>query len=80
MGGRQQLLSFLSRAAEAGAAVICASSNYEQLSQLCHRVLIFSAGRIVSELRGGDISEEAIAERCYQASVKPGTAQESALQ
>ena len=50
-------------AAASGAAVICASSDYEQLAAICSRVLIFVGGRVVATLEGAAISKEAIAER-----------------
>ena len=52
-------------AAEQGAAILCASTDAEQLAAICHRVLIFSRGRVLHELSGADVSKEEIAERCY---------------
>jgi ribose transport system ATP-binding protein len=36
---------------EAGRRSSSASTDYEQLAQLCHRVLVFAAGQVVDELR-----------------------------
>jgi ribose transport system ATP-binding protein len=65
IGARQQIFGMLREAAEAGMAVICASSDYEQLAQICDRVLVIGRGRIVRELRGGEITKERIAEQVY---------------
>jgi ribose transport system ATP-binding protein len=65
VGTRQQVFQIIRAAAAGGASVVCASSDFEQLADLCHRVLIFSRGRIAHELIGDDISKEHIAERCY---------------
>ena len=46
----------------AGAAVICASSDHDQLARLCDRVLVFARGRISAELRGDKVSKQAIIE------------------
>lgn len=54
VGTRQQLFSVIRDCAENGASVLCASSDFEQLADLCHRVLIFNRGRIVDEVRGAD--------------------------
>ncbi len=68
VGARQHLFSALSDAARQGTAVLIASTDYEQLSQICDRVLIFGRGRIVGELVGGEISKSRIAEQCLRSS------------
>jgi ribose transport system ATP-binding protein len=67
IGSRQQILQIIAKVAAAGAAVLVASSEYEELANLCHRVLIFRNGRIARELTGADLSEARIAEQCYLA-------------
>ena len=62
IGARQTVFRQISHAAAAGATVLCASSDYEQLAAICSRVLIFSDGRVVATLRGAEITKEAIAE------------------
>jgi ribose transport system ATP-binding protein len=64
IGAREQLHALIRDAAREGMAVICASSDYEQLALLCDRVLVVADGRVVHEL-AGDLTEEAIAEHCY---------------
>ena len=63
VGARQQVFAAITKAAGKGAAVICASTDYEQLSRICDRVFIFARGRVVRELRGGDASKDRIAEQ-----------------
>ncbi|MEM6744264.1 MAG: sugar ABC transporter ATP-binding protein [Pseudomonadota bacterium] len=65
VGARQDIWDALDRAARDGAAVLVGSTDYEQLAQLCHRVLVLSRGRVMDELQGAALSKEAIAERCY---------------
>ena len=50
VGARQQLLTSLNTAAKAGAAVLLASTDYDQLAQICHRVIIFVRGQATAEL------------------------------
>jgi ribose transport system ATP-binding protein len=64
IGARQTVFHHIRAAAAAGAVVLCASSDYEQLAALCGRVLIFSAGGVVASLEGREISKESIAEAC----------------
>ncbi|GFN33161.1 sugar ABC transporter ATP-binding protein [Paenibacillus xylaniclasticus] len=65
IGARQQLYTHIDNASVSGMAVICSSSDYEQLEQLCTRVLVFSDGQIVSELTGSEITKERIMQCCY---------------
>ena len=65
VGARQQILELLRGVAIGGGAVVCASCDYEQLAQLCDRVLVFGRGRIVSELVGDEVTKTRIAEQCY---------------
>jgi len=44
-----------------------AGEDHEQLAAICDRVLIFSRGKVVSELSGTQISKSGIAQACYQA-------------
>ncbi len=66
VGARQQVYMALAAASDAGSAVICASTDYEQLEQICNRVLVFSRGRVVSELSGNQVTKQQIAEHCYK--------------
>ena len=46
--------------ADQGVACVINSSDAMELAGLCDRVLVFSRGRIIRELKGRDISEESI--------------------
>lgn len=67
VGSREQLLLRIRAAARSGVAVLCASSDPEQLSELCDRVLILVRGGVVAELSGGELTKDLIVERSYQA-------------
>ncbi|MCB8882581.1 sugar ABC transporter ATP-binding protein [Acidisoma cellulosilytica] len=64
VGARQQLFAALDHAAGKGTSILVASTDYEQLAQICDRVLIFARGQVVDVLAGAAISKDAIAERC----------------
>jgi ribose transport system ATP-binding protein len=68
VGARQTLLEQLGKASSQGTSILCASTDAEQLAQICDRVLVFARGRIVSELVGDDVSKETITERCLMSS------------
>lgn len=65
IGARQQLLSAIKRTAQTGAAVLCASSDHEQLADLCDRVLVFVGGSITASLTGSALTKQHISECCF---------------
>jgi len=67
IGARQAIYRLIEKTVkELGMTVICSSSDYEQLEQICDRVLIFVQGRIVSELVGAEITKDRITKLCYE--------------
>jgi ribose transport system ATP-binding protein len=64
-GARQQIFKALDRAAADGTSILCASTDNEQLEQICDRIIVFSKGRPVVELRGDEITRKAITEACF---------------
>jgi ribose transport system ATP-binding protein len=66
VGARQHLFATLAEAASRGIAVLVASTDYEQLEQICDRVLIFARGAVVAQLEGAAISKANIAEQCLR--------------
>jgi len=75
VGAREQIFDVMRDAARAGTAILCASSDYEQLAILSHRVLVFGRGQITAELRGPELTKERITEACYH-SLTPLTTNE----
>ena len=67
VGARQDIWDALDRAAAGGACVLIGSTDYEQLAKLCHRVLVFSRGQIITEISGAALTKDAIAEACFRA-------------
>jgi ribose transport system ATP-binding protein len=68
VGAREQVFAEIRSMAAAGAAIVCASSDHEQLAAICDRVIVLSRGRTVATLAGDAISKPAIAEACYLSS------------
>ncbi len=66
VGARELVFEAIRKATSSGASVICASSDYEQLAILCHRVLVFSDGRVVRTLDGTDVTKDQIARTCLE--------------
>jgi ribose transport system ATP-binding protein len=72
VGAREQVYAAIERMTKAGACVLCASADYEQLTALADRVVVLWRGRAVAELIGKQISKAAIAEACYGANDNSG--------
>ena len=53
------------QAAAHGTAILCASTDYEQLAQICDRVFVFHRGQPVAELSGAGLTKDAIARACF---------------
>ncbi|MBV9289341.1 MAG: sugar ABC transporter ATP-binding protein [Hyphomicrobiales bacterium] len=67
VGARAQVFEGIAAAARSGASILCASSDYEQLTAICDRVLVFNRGAVTEELIGDKINKSAIAQACYRA-------------
>ncbi|HEV7753933.1 MAG TPA: sugar ABC transporter ATP-binding protein [Baekduia sp.] len=65
IGGKEEILRLLRAAADDGVAVLICSSDVEDLTPVCDRVLIVRGGRIGTELTGSDLTTETIAQECY---------------
>src|SRR5207248_645264 len=61
VGARAEIYRILRQVARAGAAVVIVSSDIRELEGLCDRVVVFSSGQVVAELRGNQVTEDAIA-------------------
>jgi ribose transport system ATP-binding protein len=60
VGTKQEIYRLLRQLADAGAAILYYSTDYEELIGCCDRVAVMYDGRIVRELAGAEITEHAI--------------------
>lgn len=68
VGARREIYERLVELCRNGTSVICATSEFEQLETIAHRVLVFDRGRIKTQLAGDDVTKSAIAHACYEES------------
>jgi ribose transport system ATP-binding protein len=64
VGAKKTLFELINRAAKDGCCVVIASSEYEDLAHLCHRVLIVKNGSVSRELSGNQLTTDAITHHC----------------
>jgi ribose transport system ATP-binding protein len=65
IGARREIFKLIRSAVAEGMTVLCATSDYEQLVEMADRVVVINAGRIQSEIRGDDITKDALASAVY---------------
>ncbi len=60
VGTKAEIYALLRRLADAGAAILFYSTDYDELIGCCDRVLVLYDGRVKRELAGGEITEHAL--------------------
>ena len=65
IGARKEIFRLLREAVADGMAVLCATSDYEQLVELADRVLVLENGQVRDELRGAEITKDSLAGSVY---------------
>jgi ribose transport system ATP-binding protein len=71
VGARRDIFGRIVEAARAGMTVLYATSETQDLAELCHRVLVFRDGVVAGELSGEAVTEEAISRMCWAGSATP---------
>lgn len=70
IGARKEIFKLLREAVNEDMAILCATSDYEQLVELADRVLILADGEVREELHGSEITKESMAESIYSQGAK----------
>jgi len=65
VGARVEIYATIRRAADAGAAVVVASSDFDELAGLCDRVVVLASGSVVAEATGADLESEQLQHLAY---------------
>ncbi len=71
VGAKRQIYDVLRQRAEAGAALIVVSTDFEEVAAVCNRVLVFRDGQIAAELNGADITIETLLEQAAGRPAQP---------
>nr|WP_067584604.1 sugar ABC transporter ATP-binding protein [Amycolatopsis rubida] len=67
VGAKESIHHLIVRAAESGCCVLIASTEYEDLADLCDRVLVFHDGRVTTELAGENLNHRQLLHVCMSA-------------
>lgn len=65
IGARREIFKLVRAATAQGMAVLCATSDYEQLVEMADRVVVLDRGRTRHELHGEHITKDALASAVY---------------
>jgi ribose transport system ATP-binding protein len=65
VGARADIYRLIREAADAGAAVVIVSVDFEELERICDRALVVNDGRIVAELHKPHIDHETLTKLAY---------------
>jgi ribose transport system ATP-binding protein len=60
VGARAEIVSLLKGYAMRGSAILCCSTDQDQLAELCDTVCIMHQGRLAATLRGVDVNREQV--------------------
>ncbi len=72
VGAKRQIYGVLRERADAGAALIVVSTDFEEVATVCTRVLVFRDGLISAELGGADITVERLLSLAAGGAPQPG--------
>jgi ribose transport system ATP-binding protein len=66
VGARFEIYELLWRLAAAGKGMIIVSSDLPELMGICHRILVFSNGRVTADVPRAEFSQERILASAYE--------------
>jgi ribose transport system ATP-binding protein len=69
VGARSEIFKALAAFAESGGAAVVASVEYEDLANICNRIIVFGHGRAYQELTGAALSVEGVTAASYGADI-----------
>ncbi len=70
VGARYDIYLLLWRLAQEGKAIVIVSSDLPEIMGICHRILVFSNGRVTGEVPRAEFSQERILSLAYQEYVR----------
>ncbi|MGV8955937.1 MAG: sugar ABC transporter ATP-binding protein [Cypionkella sp.] len=60
VGAKAEIYHLLYEALASGMGVLVVSTDFEEIANICHRAVVFSRGKIVSELHGESLSTQSL--------------------
>jgi ribose transport system ATP-binding protein len=60
VGAKADIYELFNIVLRMGATILIVSTDFEEVANVCHRVLVFDRGRVISELSGSELTAEAL--------------------
>lgn len=60
VGAKAEIYALLFEALSRGMGVLVVSTDFEEVANICHRAIVFSRGKVVSEIEGVNLSTETL--------------------
>ena len=73
VGAKYEIYQLLWKLAENGKVIIVVSSDLPELMGICHRIMVFSNGKIAGEVQRNEFDQEKILSLAYQEYIKTGS-------
>ncbi|MEM9812218.1 MAG: ATP-binding cassette domain-containing protein, partial [Pseudomonadota bacterium] len=73
VGAKAEIYALLNRALSQGVGILVVSTDFEEVTTICHRALVFSHGAIVDELAGTRLTTENLIQAAAAGGVSEGT-------
>jgi ribose transport system ATP-binding protein len=70
VGAREQIFGALSAARDRRMAVVCASSDCEQLARICDRVIVIARGEVAATVTGDALTKDTLIEVVYNTATR----------
>jgi ribose transport system ATP-binding protein len=60
VGAKYEIYRLIAKALESGLTVIIVSTDFEEVAHICHRALVFSRGRITTEIDQKNLTTQSL--------------------
>ena len=70
VGAKAEIYELLNRTIRQGVTVIIISTDFEEITTICHRAIVFSGGKIATELKGTDLNTKSLIQASFVSAVK----------
>ncbi len=76
VGAKAEIYALLFEALSRGMGVLVVSTDFEEVANICHRAIVFSRGKVVSEIQGVGLSTETLIQAASAGEANPRTEKE----
>jgi ribose transport system ATP-binding protein len=72
VGAKAEIYALLNRALSDGVGILLISTDFEEITAICHRAIVFSQGKIVDELSGTRLTTENLIQSASAGNISTG--------